>query len=59
MNKINKLDIKNSIISIAKIDKEDYICLTDMAKAKEGDNRAADVIKNLIRTRTTIEFLGT
>lgn len=30
-----------------------------MAKAKEGDNRAADVIKNWIRTRTTIEFLGT
>ncbi len=30
-----------------------------MAKAKEGDNRAADIIKNWIRTRTTIEFLGT
>lgn len=59
MSKIDKLDIKNSIISIAKVDEEDYICLTDMAKAKEGDNRAADVIKNWIRTRTTIEFLGT
>ena len=30
-----------------------------MAKAKLGDNRAADVIKNWIRTRTIIEFLGT
>lgn len=59
MSKINKLDIKDSIISIAKIDEEDYICLTDMAKAKDGDNRAADIIKNWIRTRTTIEFLGT
>ncbi len=54
-----KLDIENSIISITKIEEEDYICLTDMAKAKQGDNRAADIIKNWIRTRTTIEFLGT
>lgn len=30
-----------------------------MAKAKEGDNRVADVIKNWIRPWTTIEFLGT
>ena len=59
MSKINKIDINNAIISITKIDQEDYICLTDMAKAKEGDNRAADVIKNWIRTRVTIEFLGT
>lgn len=59
MNKIKKIDIKNTIISITKIEEEDYICLTDMAKAKDGDNRAADVIKNWIRTRTTIEFLGT
>ncbi len=30
-----------------------------MAKAKEGDARAADVIKNWIRSRTTLEFIGT
>ena len=59
MSKISTIDIKDAIISITKIEEEDYICLTDMAKAKEGDNRAADVIKNWIRTRTTIEFLGT
>ena len=59
MSKVKKLDIDSSIISIEKIDNEDYICLTDMAKAKPGDNRAADIIKNWIRTRTTIEFLGT
>ncbi len=59
MRKIQKIDIKDTIISITKIEEEDYICLTDMAKAKEGDNRAADIIKNWIRTRTTIEFLGT
>lgn len=47
------------MISITQIHEEDYICLTDMAKAKKGDNRAADVIKNWMRTRITIEFLGT
>lgn len=59
MSNIQKIDIKNVMISITKINEEDFICLTDMAKAKEGDNRAADIIKNWIRTRTTIEFLGT
>lgn len=59
MSKISNFNIENIIISITKIEEEDYICLTDMAKAKEGDRRAADIIKNWIRTRTTIEFLGT
>ena len=59
MSKLKKIDIQNTIISITSIHEEDYICLTDMAKAKQGTNRAADVIKNWIRTRTTIEFLGT
>lgn len=29
-----------------------------MAKVKEGAARAADVIKNWIRTRTALEFIG-
>ncbi len=29
-----------------------------MVKAKEDNSRAADIIKNWIRTRGTIEFLG-
>jgi hypothetical protein len=37
----------------------DYICITDMANAKENESRAADIIKNWIRNRYTIEFLGT
>ena len=37
----------------------DYICLTDMAGAKSDEVRAADVIKNWLRNRYTIEFLGT
>jgi len=46
-------------VAITTHDDQDYICLTDMAKARTDSARAADVIKNWIRTRTTLEFLGT
>ncbi len=52
------IQVQNLPISIYKINNEDYISLTDMAKGKEGDGRAADIIKNWIRTRSTLEFLG-
>ncbi len=52
------IQVQNLPISISQINSEDYISLTDMAKGKEGDGRAADIIKNWVRTRTTLEFLG-
>lgn len=58
-SKNNILLIKNIPVQIATFNNDDYICLTDMAKAKQGDARAADVIKNWIRTRSTLEFIGT
>lgn len=59
MNKKNKtLQVQNLTIAISQINNEDYISLTDMAKGKEGDGRAADIIKNWIRNRSTLEFLG-
>ncbi|MDR2085175.1 MAG: KilA-N domain-containing protein [Bacteroidales bacterium] len=59
MAKTNKIIVSNTEIAVTQLNNEDYICITDMAKAKEGDARAADIIKNWIRTRTTLEFLGT
>ena len=49
----------NTDITVLNYNSHDYISLTDMASAKEGDSRAADIIKNWIRNRYTIEFLGT
>jgi len=56
---------KNTIITVQDIainvkaaDQDDYICLTDMAKAKTDSARAADVIKNWLRARTTLDFLA-
>ncbi len=54
-----KILVQNTQINVLNFKEQDYISLTDMASAKEGDSRAADVIKNWIRSRYTIEFLGT
>ena len=54
-----KIIVQNTQINVLNFKEHDYISLTDMASAKEGDSRAADVIKNWIRSRYTIEFLGT
>lgn len=56
-NKI--IEVQQTAVAIVDFHGEDYICLTDMAKAKTDVIRAADVIKNWMRTRTTLEFLGT
>ncbi len=56
-NKSNII-VQNTSIGISKKDQEDYICLTDMANAKESKSRAADIIKNWLRNRYTLEFLG-
>jgi hypothetical protein len=53
------IEVQNLPIAIQKREGNDFICLTDMAKAKGGESRAADIIKNWIRTRSTLEFLGT
>ena len=54
-----KITVQNTPVTILSIENQDFISLTDMASAKDGDSRAADVIKNWIRNRYTIEFLGT
>ena len=54
-----KITVQNTPITVLSVEEQDYISLTDMATAKEGDNRSADIIKNWLRNRYTIEFLGT
>lgn len=59
MAKNKTIEVQSVAISISAYNGEDYICITDMAQAKSDASRAADVIKNWIRTRATLEFLGT
>lgn len=59
-NKVKILEVQNvSIAVVSSNNEDDYICITDIAKTKESDSRAADIIKNWIRNRATLEFLGT
>ena len=58
-NLMAKITVQNTPITVLSVEEQDYISLTDMATAKEGDNRSADIIKNWLRNRYTIEFLGT
>ena len=54
-----KINVQNTEVTVINFEEKDYISLTDMAGAKENESRAADVIKNWLRNRYTIEFLGT
>ena len=54
-----KINVQNTEVTIINFEEKDYISLTDMAGAKENESRAADVIKNWLRNRYTIEFLVT
>ena len=53
--KYNKLIVNDLEISVTTINQEDYICLTDMIKAKEGEFYISDWIRN----KDTIEYIGT
>ncbi len=59
MAKTKQIEVQGVVINLSLAKDSDYICITDMANAKDGSGRVADIIKNWIRTRTTLEFLGT
>ena len=54
-----KIRVQGSDITVLTLEERDHISLTDMANAKENESRAADIIKNWLRNRYTLEFLGT
>jgi hypothetical protein len=51
---MSKIKIKDTEISIVKIRDKEFICLTDMIKAKDGDFFITDWLRN----RNTLEFIG-
>ena len=48
------IKVMDNEITILKIEDEDYISLTDMLKAKDGDFFISDWLRN----RNTVEYLG-
>jgi hypothetical protein len=49
-----KITIKDAEITVIRVKNEDYICLTDMIKVKDGDFFVTDWLRN----RNTLEYLG-
>jgi hypothetical protein len=54
MAKNSKIEVKGTEIAILKDGEHDFISLTDMLKAKDGDFFISDWLRN----RNTVEFLG-
>ncbi len=52
-----KITVLDNPITTLKLNEDDYICITDIAKYKDS-TLANDIIKNWLRNRNTIEFLG-
>ena len=49
-----KIHVIDTEVTVTQINNEDYICITDMIKAKDGDFFVADWLRN----RNTLEYLG-
>ena len=59
MKKNRVITVQDIPVTVSQSEMEDYICITDIAAAKSDGSRAADVIRNWLRNRTTLEFLST
>jgi hypothetical protein len=57
MSKNKKIEVLSTEISVQSSKKDDYISLTDIARYKNRD-RSDDLVRNWLRNRNTIEFLG-
>jgi len=59
MNKTKKttIEVQGAVITVLSQKEQDFICLTDIARFKSTD-RFDDLIRNWLRNRNTVEFLG-
>ena len=57
--KNNIIEVEGIKISIISENTKDYICISDIAAGKSDNSRAADVIRNWLRNRYTLDFLST
>jgi hypothetical protein len=55
--KQSKITVQGTEIAMYNIEQIDYISITDIARYRNND-APADVVKNWLRNRSTIEFLG-
>ena len=51
---MSEILVKDTKINVIQVNEQDYICITDMLKAKDGDFFITDWLRN----RNTLEYLG-
>ena len=51
---MQKVNVKDTEITVVQVNNEDYFCLTDMLRAKDGDFFITDWLRN----RNTLEYIG-
>ena len=56
-NKKSTIEVKGAAITVLSQKEDDYICITDIARYKNAE-RTDDLVRNWLRNRNTIEFLG-
>ncbi|MCL1911197.1 MAG: KilA-N domain-containing protein [Leptospirales bacterium] len=57
MSKKETINVQGTVVTIISQQQKDYICITDIARYK-NPLEPKDVVKNWMRNRGTIEFLG-
>ncbi|MDZ7642569.1 MAG: KilA-N domain-containing protein [Desulfurivibrio sp.] len=57
MRKNRDIEVLDTRVTISRMAEEDYISLTDIARHRDKD-RSDDLIRNWVRNRNTLEFLG-
>ena len=54
MKRKREIEVNGTSVRVVTVASEDYICLTDMLKSKDGEFFFSDWLRN----RNTVEFLG-
>jgi len=55
--KNREIEVLDTLVKVSRIAEEDFISLTDIARHRDTD-RTDDLVRNWIRNRNTVEFLG-
>jgi len=55
--KSKKIDVAGTEVTIVQANQEEYVSITDIAKYRNSE-APADIVKNWLRSKNTIELLG-
>ncbi len=56
-NRKSTIEVQGAAITVLSQKEDSFICLTDIARTKNAD-RSDDLVRNWLRNRNTVEFLG-